>query len=413
MSISEIKKTHVVYLSYDGLTDPLGQSQIIPYLSGLSASGYRITVISAEKKDNYAEKRSLIASILDIKGIQWIPLSYTKKPPVLSTIMDILKFTKATKNLFHSDAFQIVHCRSYITSIVGLQLKKKLGVKFIFDMRGFWADERVDGNIWKLSNPLYKMVYRYFKRKEKMFLSKADHVVSLTRSAMETINNDFQLHVPETRYSIIPCCADLNHFSLSQKNHQNITFWRGKLNIGENAFVLTYLGSLGTWYLLDEMLEFFTVLTSFHKPDALFLFITQDNPQIVKESIARHNIPESSVRIIRAGRSELPEILSVSDAAVSFIKPSFSKKASSPTKLAELLGMGIPVFSNSNVGDIEDYYQTIDSLMIPDFKPETFEKAWSQFFNHRPSTEMLVEVANHFFSLNLGVEKYVKAYKSV
>ena len=30
-----IKKQNIVYCSYDGITDQLGQSQIIPYLLGL------------------------------------------------------------------------------------------------------------------------------------------------------------------------------------------------------------------------------------------------------------------------------------------------------------------------------------------------------------------------------------------
>ena len=33
--------------------------------------------------------------------------------------------------------------------LIALFCKKIFGTKFIFDMRGFWADERVDGDIWK------------------------------------------------------------------------------------------------------------------------------------------------------------------------------------------------------------------------------------------------------------------------
>ena len=39
----------VLYLSYDGMTDPLGQSQVIPYLSHISEN-FKITIISFEKK---------------------------------------------------------------------------------------------------------------------------------------------------------------------------------------------------------------------------------------------------------------------------------------------------------------------------------------------------------------------------
>ena len=35
-----------LFLSYDGMTDPLGPSQVLPYLVGLAARGHRITLIS-------------------------------------------------------------------------------------------------------------------------------------------------------------------------------------------------------------------------------------------------------------------------------------------------------------------------------------------------------------------------------
>ena len=51
---------NILYLSYDGLTDPLGQSQILPYLAGLSEAGYTITIISFEKPDRFSLYRDKI-----------------------------------------------------------------------------------------------------------------------------------------------------------------------------------------------------------------------------------------------------------------------------------------------------------------------------------------------------------------
>ena len=41
---------NILYLSYDGMTDPLGQSQVLPYLAGLSKKGFRFHLISFENK---------------------------------------------------------------------------------------------------------------------------------------------------------------------------------------------------------------------------------------------------------------------------------------------------------------------------------------------------------------------------
>jgi len=50
----------VLFISYDGMTDPLGQSQVLPYLCGLSALGWDITLMSAEKESVYQTKKALL-----------------------------------------------------------------------------------------------------------------------------------------------------------------------------------------------------------------------------------------------------------------------------------------------------------------------------------------------------------------
>ena len=64
----------VLYLSYDGMTDPLGQSQVIPYLAGLSQLGYRFTIVSCEKKARFQKNREHIAALLAKHDIAWTPL---------------------------------------------------------------------------------------------------------------------------------------------------------------------------------------------------------------------------------------------------------------------------------------------------------------------------------------------------
>ena len=48
-SMFEGKSKNILYLSYDGMTDPLGQSQVLPYLIGLTKEGFTFHIISFEK----------------------------------------------------------------------------------------------------------------------------------------------------------------------------------------------------------------------------------------------------------------------------------------------------------------------------------------------------------------------------
>ncbi len=60
---------NILYLSYDGMTDPLGQSQVLPYLKGLSKEGYHIHLLSYEKEDRYKEYSDKIRQICNEANI--------------------------------------------------------------------------------------------------------------------------------------------------------------------------------------------------------------------------------------------------------------------------------------------------------------------------------------------------------
>ena len=143
-----------LYISYDGMTDPLGQSQVIPYLEGLAREGFVITLLSFEKKSPFQKHHVEIAEQLENAGIRWEVIKYSKKPPVFSTVFDLLRMKRKAYTLHKKENFRIIHCRSYISAFVGLWMKRKFGTRFIFDMRGFWSDERVEGGIWNLRNPV-------------------------------------------------------------------------------------------------------------------------------------------------------------------------------------------------------------------------------------------------------------------
>lgn len=404
-------KTEVLYLSYDGMTDPLGQSQVLPYLEGLTKAGYSITLVSFEKKEKFEASGKQIGEQIKSIGIDWEPLSYTPKPPVLSTLWDVYILRKKAEKLHKQKNFKIVHCRSYITSLAGEFLKKKYGIKFIFDMRAFFADERVDGGLWNRSNPIFNRVYLYFKKKEMDFLENADHTISLTEAGKEIIHSWKHLKKQPVQVEVIPCCADLEHFSRANINQNELLKYRTELGISENNFVISYLGSVGTWYLPDEMLGFFKRLLV-KKPEAKFLFITGDNPSEILDQAEKLNIPKDKFIIRKASRKEVPYYILLSKFSLFFIQPLFSKKGSSPTKHGEILGMGIPVVCNSGVGDVERIVRDTQSgLLVDKFEDAEYDKVISQVDSLLQTTpEKLRTAAEKYYSLEEGVKKYLAVY---
>ncbi|MFQ3575803.1 MAG: glycosyltransferase [Cytophagales bacterium] len=396
--------TSILYLSYDGMTDPLGQSQVLPYLTSLSRRQYKIIIVSAEKKSNFEKRKNKIDSILkDSEGnIEWHPIKYTKKPPILSTLWDILKLTKKAKELHKIHHFRIIHCRSYIAATVGFNLSKKLNIKWIFDMRGFWADERVDGGLWPQNKFIYRLLYRYFKKKELQFLNHANTIVVLTHSAAKVIKTwNPEL---ESALTVIPCCVDTQHFTPSRN-----------IESKEKDFKLVYLGSIGTWYLLDEMLDFFNCLKS-KLPSARFLIVTTDDAKMIYEKAKTKSIKLSDIEVKSAERSEIPEILQNCDASIFFIKPSFSKKGSSATKMGEILAMKLPIVTNKDVGDHQYLFENFKcGVLVENFNTESYLKSVDELLVFIESTpkDLLRETAQNYFSLEKGVELYHSIYQTL
>jgi glycosyltransferase involved in cell wall biosynthesis len=400
----------VLYLTYDGLTDPLGQSQILPYLKGLSAEGYKFTILSFEKKERFIKEKDLIRKITSESGIHWIPLRFSTKPPLLSKFYDAIQMKRKAEALHRKKNFSMIHCRSYIAADVGLYLKRKFGVKFFFDMRGFWADEKKDGS-WNLSNPIYKLVYKYYKNKEFDYLQNADQIISLTEAG-KTEMLKWPSFYNGQPIDVIPCCADMDHFSLTNENQKRES--RKLLGIKTEDLVLSYLGSVGTWYMLDEMLDFFLFVKQKY-PNVKFLFITHSDRGFILNKISKKGLLKQDFIIKEASRKEVPVFIKASDINISFLKPVYSKISSSPTKLGEVLSMGIPVIVNSGIGDVKEIVTESNSgIVLKDFSASSLKQAVEAIPNLlvlQPSS--IRESTKNIYSLSNGIASYLSCYKKL
>lgn len=398
---------NVLYLTYDGLTDPLGQSQIIPYMQGMVAEGYNVTIVSCEKTDRLQKEGKAIQSILQNQGIQWQPVHYSNTIPVFSQLATLNRLYRAAKNLLQEKKYSIIHCRSTLPAIVGHRLKKQFSLPLIFDMRGFWAEERVEGNIWPQNKILYRFIYRYILQQEKKLLAESDHIISLTNAGKQIMLNQ---HVRKP-ISVIPCCADFQHFNPESVSVNASLELRRKLSIPDDAFVLIYTGSIGTWYLLDEMIQFFKDFESIHG-NCFFLLVTREKHELIDQAAKKIQAPFNKIRMASAGRNEMPLYLSLADASIYFIKPGFSKQASSPVKQGEALSMGIPVITNSGIGDSDEIISSNNFGWVLTFNNDNRKVIQEIAAAHINRTEIRRK-SYDILSLESGIEKYLKVYKSV
>ncbi|MBS7563842.1 glycosyltransferase [Mucilaginibacter sp. Bleaf8] len=406
------EKKQILYISYDGMTDPLGQSQILPYICGLSANGYAFTLISCEKKARFQAGKDVIENICRENNIHWVPLFYTKKPPILSTLKDVFSIWQKAVSLHKQKNFAMVHTRIGIPSVVGLRLKKKYGIKFFHDIRGFYADDRVDGGMWNLKNPVFRSVYHYFKKHEQACLQYADAITCLTFKARKIFHEAAPANANVQSMAVIPCAVDTKLFDPARITAEEQQLLRARFGFEKEDQVFSYLGSIGGWYLTQDMIRLLGVIYQ-HIPKAKFLFISPDRHHEIKQMCLQAGMPDTDVHTVYAKRSEIPALLSLSAFSVFFIKACYSKQAASPTKHGEIMSMGIPVISNSGVGDVDEIINTYKSgILIPELTDDAYQKAITEIKSFNKDEAAIRQGAIEFYSLDKALAQYLAIYKN-
>lgn len=394
------KSSGVLYISYDGMLEPLGQSQVLAYLERLAADR-RIHLVSFEKPEDWRDEgaRRHVGTRMDRAGIVWHPLRYHRRPSALATAWDIVIGTLVALWLVLRHRLRIVHARSYVAACMAVVVKRLTGARFLFDMRGFWADERVDGGLW----PANSLLYRVAKRLERSFLLHADHVVSLTHAAVREMRGWPWLQGRMPLTTVIPTCTDLERFTPSTA-------------LPREPLVVGYVGSAGTWYLFDEAVACFALLREM-RPDARWLIVNRGEHAYILDRIRAAGIDPSAVDLRSADHAEVPRLMAAMHAGMFFIKPRFSKLASAPTKLGEFLGCGLPCLSNSGVGDMADILRTEGAGVAVDrFDADSLRAGIQELLALLDDTQTqarCVAAARSYFLLDTGVSGYCSIYATM
>lgn len=369
--------SHTLYLCYFGLREPLVQTQVLPYLREIKKiSGLKVSILTFEPElerkwtaDEIENERKKLAD----EGINWHFLKYHKRPSAPATFYDILCGAFFAWKLARKEKVDVFHGRVHIPTLMGWIAAKFLRrkPKLLFDIRGFFPEEYIDAGIWKKDSAVYKVL----KYLEKKLLRDADGFVVLTEKAREILFPNSKNSGTDERgrpVEVIPCCVDLKRFEidLQRSRHE----MREKLKI-KDRFVIVYVGSFGGFYMTKETADFFHAAKK-SEPRTFALILTQSDPEMIVPLLRERGFSPEDYFIKKVQPSEIPDYLSTADAALSFIKPSYSKIASSPTKNAEYLACGLPLIVNDKVGDTKEQVESDRTgVVISEFSDSEFENA--------------------------------------
>ena len=372
-------------------------------------------LLLVEKPNRYKANYKSLRNELSKKNIYWKPLLFSKQFGVLGKLWDFYKMYYSAIKLSAFYRIDTVHARGHVAAQVASFLKLLLNIKFIFDFRGLWADERVDKGGWNLDKTFDRAQYKFFKNKEKKLLSHADHTIVLTNKVVKEVCKISDIN--SNQITVIPCCADFEHFSVQTK--QTKAKIKKQLEISENSLVFGYLGSVGSMYLLEDYLRLIELIHLKYQSrdiDIFGLIITND---LQKAQDARNNILPMDLKektlVLSASREEVPKLLHSLDVLISFITSTYARQGASPTKIAESFACGIPIISNKGIGDVEDQVNAINGgkiindTSIESLKEITLDLDQVLLLDRKK----IRSKAKELLSLNMAIGRYKDVYSKI
>lgn len=392
------EKTEILYISYNGITEPLVRSQVLNYLERLVEKGFHFTLLTFERKPFAVDTEMELRDTLMKHGIDWIWLPCHHQLGPLSTFLDIWNGARKVTSVCRGNAIKLIHARSFVPAVIARTVKGRLRLPFLNDIRGFWIDEKV----YKGGLAQGSIFYRLAKKLEDWVYTGSDAIVSLTERGCEEIRKFpcfSNKNLPPMM--TIPTCVDISAFTWRERDFTP-------------PLVFGYVGSLGPGYLPETVFHFFSL--AYQKfPESRLHLITRTKPEKLWSLAARYSVPSEVIRLISVDPEQVSMELDGVDIGLSFIQPHFSKLASCPTKVGEYLAAGIPVITNAGIGDLDKIVgQSNVGLIIPDFSEASITHALSALKALTSSPDLgsrCRQIAKAAFSLEDGVVRYEILYR--
>ena len=321
---------YCLYITYDGLLDPLGYSQILPYIEGLSLSGHKIVLLSFEKTDRLESSIKKLKSRLNSKNIEWFYYSFKRqKFGYFKRIFWVFYFIKFRLKY---KVFALFHTRGITTAIIYFICGFKCPL--IYDIRAF-AGEYIDcGRL----NP--KSIFAYFlKWFEKKLIKSSSGIVVLDESGEKYIKNNFKKI--KAKIKIIPTCCDTKLFPIKDKV-SNSNFYR-----------FVFLGGARFPYRPDLALILIKNLIK-NKIACKIDFINERDQELIKQNCESLEIPEDFYNIFYLPQKEVISQLVNYDSGLIFNTSGYWRQKSCPTKLGEYLASGLHIIALSGINVIDN-----------------------------------------------------------
>lgn len=405
----QYRPVRVLYLTHNGLTEPLGQSQVLPYLAGAARLGADVSIVSFEPASATRVDLERVADFTRTAKMEWRSVTRSGAHDLRTKVAEAGRALTIATALAARRRPQIAHTRSYVFGpVIEAVATAVPRCKMLFDCRGLLADEYVDVGYWTEGDLRTRLVRRF----ERHAFERAEGLVFLTRRIRDILQASSRLS-PKALVEVVPCCVDLERFRPDREARARV---RAEIDAGDLP-VVVYSGSLSGWYLVEEMARFVGALRRSVGP-LRWLVLSRSDTAPLRALAEAHGLGSDEVVCRKVAPIDMPSYLAAGDLGLSFIKTCFSKFGSSPTKVAEYLATGMPVVVNADIGDQEDMArEPAACVLVRSFDDPSLAEAASRaaalLRAPRPESEAVTRALarSEFDVETVGIARYSRLYE--
>ncbi|MSP56760.1 MAG: hypothetical protein EXR69_14335 [Myxococcales bacterium] len=412
--------SRVLFVSANGILEPLGHSQIVRVVEALSRRGLKYDILSQERDADLTRTEHVqrLEAQLALAGVRWYRCRYEPGGPKAAA-RNTWVLTKATLERTRSGEYELVHARAFLAGVPARIARLATGVPYLYDARAYWLDEKLDDGRWFPAGQ-GSPAERLARRIERQVFADAAGIVTLTELQAQDIRAG-TLGPPGGRpLACIPTCADFDMFALPgartagarpEWTHVPISV-RERLQGGP---VIGFIGSINRSYFSEESASLAARLLR-RWPNAMIL---ATSPQVKEyhELFARHDIPPDRAVVGRVEHWAMPEWLSLVSWGMLLIDPTPAKRASVPTKLAEFFAAGVrPIQYGCNSEISEWVARAGTGVVLEGVDARTLDDAADRIAatpDEAGALERGRSIAEPHFSLASGVERYARILKAL
>lgn len=394
----------ILYISYWGALEQLGQSLVVPAVKKLAQMGAQITIVTFEKPADLArtDEMKRVGAMFAEDKIEWLPVQYHKDPKIPATLFDIAHGIARGLQKRLKTKFDIVHARTFTGGLIGLILAPLIRAKFVYHNEGFYPDEQVDGGVWaKNSRP-----HRVAKKLESLMYSRADGIIALSYRAKAEIEELPDVRRKQTPVIFVPSCVDLESFHLPEKPTVFDT----------DEIKLVYIGSVGFRYILDKIGAFVQAARKIN-PHVKLQIHSKADPNLITEMLTAGGLERNSWTLEPIPYIEMPQRLTAHQAGLFFLTEGISEHGCSPTKIGEYWAVGLPVITTPNVSDTDEIIRRERvGVIIKSHTEEAYLQSFTELQELLKTPQLALRcrrAAENHYALTPACERQLALYKKI